>query len=45
MAAFAGLALLTLKTIEDPRVRLMTMLVIGLFAVKTVLRRKDVPHQ
>ncbi len=44
MAAFAALALLTFKTIEDPRMRLMTMVVIGLFAVKTALRRKDAMH-
>jgi hypothetical protein len=44
LAAYAVLAALTWKTIDDERLRLATFLVLALFAVKTILRRNDVLH-
>ena len=44
LIAYAVLAALTWKTITDEKLRLATLLVLALFAVKTVLRRKDVMH-
>ena len=44
LAAFAVLALLTWKTITDEKLRLATWLILALFAVKSVLRRKDMMH-
>ncbi|MGH9512346.1 MAG: hypothetical protein ACRD2U_09445 [Terriglobales bacterium] len=44
LAAYAGLALLSWKTIDDQKIRLVTLAILGLFAVKTLLHRKDTMH-
>jgi len=44
LAAYAVLALLTWKTITDEKLRLATWLILALFALKSVLRRKDTMH-
>ena len=44
LIAYVVLAALTWKTITDEKLRLATLVVLALFAVKTVLRRKDVMH-
>jgi hypothetical protein len=44
MAAYVVLAVLTWNTIADEKLRLATLAVLALFAVKTVVRRKDVMH-
>jgi hypothetical protein len=44
LLCFAVLAGLTWTTITDPKLRAGTLLILGLFAVKTVLRRRDVMH-
>ena len=42
MVAYAVLAVLSWNTITDEKLRLATLAVLVLFAVKTVVRRKDV---
>ena len=44
MIAYAVLAVLSWNTITDEKLRLATLAVLTLFAVKTVVRRKDVLH-
>jgi hypothetical protein len=44
MICYVALGVLTWSTITDPKIRGGTLLILGLFAVKTLLRRKDVPH-
>ena len=44
MVAYAVLAILSWNTITDEKLRLATLAVLALFAVKTVVRRKDVLH-
>ena len=44
LIAYVVLAALTWKTITDEKLRLATLVVLALFAVKTILRRKDVMH-
>jgi hypothetical protein len=44
MAAYAVLAVLSWNTITDEKLRLATLAVLALFAVKTLVRRKDVIH-
>jgi len=44
MAAFAGLGVLSWMTLSDSRVRLATLAVLAMFALKTWVRRKDVLH-
>ncbi len=44
MIAYAVLAVLSWNTITDEKLRLATLAVLALFAVKTVVRRKDVLH-
>jgi len=44
MVAYAVLAVLSWNTITDEKLRLTTLAVLALFAVKTVVRRKDVMH-
>ena len=41
LIAYAVLGGLAWKTITDEKLRLATFLVLGLFAVKTILRRRD----
>jgi hypothetical protein len=40
-AAYVILGLLAYATISDERIRLMTFAILGLFAIKTWLHRKD----
>jgi len=44
MAAFVGLGILSWTTLSDSRVRLATLAVLAMFALKTWVRRKDVLH-
>ena len=44
MICYVVLGVLTWTTITDPKIRGGTLLILGLFAVKTLLRRKDVPR-
>jgi len=44
LIVYAVLAVLTLLTISDSRIRGVTLLILGLFAVKSWLRRKEVLH-
>ena len=44
LACYVLLGVLTWSTIAEPRFRYGTLLVLGLFAVKSVLRRNDVLH-
>ena len=44
MVAYAGLAVLTWATIEDQRIRLVTVAVLAMFAVKSWVRRHDGMH-
>ncbi len=44
MAGFVALGALAWTTLPDPRIRLGTLAILALFAVKTWVRRNDVPH-
>ena len=44
LLVYAGLAVLAIKTLDDPRVRGVTLAILAMFAVKTWVRRKDVLH-
>jgi hypothetical protein len=44
LAAFVALGVLSWNTISDQRIRLGTLAVLALFALKTWVRRKDVLH-
>jgi hypothetical protein len=44
MAAFVALGGLVWTTIDDQRIRLGTLAVLAMFALKTWVRRKDVLH-
>ena len=44
MAGFVGLGILSWTTLSDSRVRLATLAVLALFALKTWVRLKDVLH-
>ncbi len=44
MAAFVALGGLVWATIDDQRIRLGTLVVLAMFALKTWVRRKDVLH-
>ena len=44
MAAFVALGILAWTTLSDERVRLLTLAMLAMFAVKTWVRRKDVLH-
>jgi membrane protein implicated in regulation of membrane protease activity len=41
LVAYAALAVLALATLSDARIRVATLAVLALFAVKTWVRRKD----
>ena len=43
MICYVVLGVLTWSTITDPKIRGGTLLILALFAVKTLLRRKDAP--
>jgi uncharacterized membrane protein YfcA len=45
LIAYAALGALTYLTISDSRIRAATLAILALFAVKSVLRRKDVMHR
>ena len=44
LLCYVVLGVLTWTTITDPRFRAGTLAILALFAVKSVLRRKDVLH-
>ena len=44
LAAFVALGILSWKTISDQRIRLVTLAILAMFALKTWVRRKDVLH-
>ncbi len=44
LAAYVALAVLALTTITDAKLRMATLAVLALFAVKTIVRRRDVLH-
>ncbi len=44
LIAYAVLGVLTYLTITDHTIRAVTFAILALFAVKSVLRRKDVMH-
>ena len=44
MVAYVAIAVLAWNTLADEKLRLATFAVLALFAVKTVIRRKDVVH-
>jgi hypothetical protein len=44
LLAYLALAVLAFTTLSDQRIRAVTLLILGLFAVKTWVRRKDVLH-
>ena len=44
LVAYAVIAVLAWLTISDPRVRAVPLGILALFAVKSILRRKDVMH-
>ena len=44
LAAYGVLAALTWCTISDEKIRLAALAVLALFAVKTIVRRKDAMH-
>jgi hypothetical protein len=44
MVAYVAIAVLAWNTLTDGKLRLATLAVLALFAVKTLVRRKDVIH-
>jgi hypothetical protein len=42
LLTYAAIAVLAIKTLDDPRVRGVTLAILAMFAVKTWVRRKDV---
>jgi hypothetical protein len=44
LAVFVALGVLAWATISDQRIRLVTLAILAMFAVKTWVRRKDVLH-
>jgi hypothetical protein len=44
LIAYLVLGVLAVATLSDERIRAVTLLILGLFAVKTWVRRKDVLH-
>jgi hypothetical protein len=44
LLTYAAIAVLALKTLDDPRVRGVTLLILAMFALKTWVRRKDLMH-
>jgi hypothetical protein len=45
LIAYVAIGVLTVLTITDTRLRAATLLILALFAVKSILRRKDLLHQ
>ena len=44
MAAFVGLGVLSWATLSDQRIRLFTLAILAMFALKTWVRRNEVMH-
>jgi len=44
LIAYSVLGALAYTTLSDQRIRLLTLLILGLFAFKSWVRRKDVLH-
>ena len=44
LVAYAVLAILSWTTIGDQKIRLVTLAILAMFAVKTLLHRKDAMH-
>ena len=44
LIAYLVLGALAFATLSDQRIRLVTLLILGLFAFKSWVRRKDVMH-
>ena len=44
LIAYLVLGALAFATLTDSRIRMLTLLILGLFAFKTWVRRKDVIH-
>ncbi len=44
LVGYVVLAVLALTTITDAKLRMATLAVLALFAVKTIVRRRDVLH-
>jgi hypothetical protein len=44
LGVFVALGILAWTTISDQRIRLVTLAILGMFAVKTWVRRKDIMH-
>jgi hypothetical protein len=44
LVAYLALGVLAVTTLSDERIRAVTLLILGLFAFKTWVRRKDVMH-
>jgi hypothetical protein len=44
LIAYLVLGVLAFATLSDSRIRLMTMLILAMFAFKSWVRRKDVMH-
>jgi hypothetical protein len=44
LGAYVVLAVLSWTTISDQKIRLVTLAILAMFAVKTLLHRKDVMH-
>jgi hypothetical protein len=44
LIAYLVLGVLAFATLSDSRIRLMTMLILAMFAFKSWMRRKDVMH-
>jgi hypothetical protein len=44
MAAFVALGVLSWVTLNDQRIRLVTLAILAMFALRTWARRKDVVH-
>jgi hypothetical protein len=45
LLTYAAIAVLAIKTLDDPRVRGVTLAILAMFALKTWVRRKDVMHR
>jgi len=45
LLTYVAIAVLAIKTLDDPRVRGVTLLILAMFALKTWVRRKDVMHR
>jgi len=44
LIAYLALGALAFTTLSDPRIRLLTLLILAMFAFKSWVRRKDVLH-